>query len=90
MGQTVCRDVHLSGKCHKARPDPDAFEPDAFAIDATRIRSELGWRPQEDFDSGIRRTVQWYLDNAWWWRPIRERKYMGERLGRATSYGSRG
>ena len=53
------------------------------AIDATKLESELGWEAQENFDAGIRKTVQWYLDNDWWWRPIRERRYAGERLGRA-------
>jgi len=52
-----------------------------YAIDATKIRTELGWVPEESFDSGIVKTVQWYLDNDWWWRPIREKKYAGQRLG---------
>lgn len=52
-----------------------------YAIDPTKLASELGWRPQENFSTGIRRTVQWYLENEWWWRPIRERKYAGQRLG---------
>jgi len=52
-----------------------------YAIDASRLRRELGWQPAETFESGIRRTVCWYLDNEWWWRPIRERTYQGERLG---------
>jgi len=52
-----------------------------YAIDATKIRTELGWTPEESFDSGIVKTVQWYLDNAWWWRPIRDKKYAGQRLG---------
>ncbi|MCG3178527.1 MAG: dTDP-glucose 4,6-dehydratase 2 [Phycisphaerae bacterium] len=52
-----------------------------YAIDATKIEDELGWRARENFDTGIRKTVQWYLDNEWWWRPIREGKYAGERLG---------
>ncbi len=52
-----------------------------YAIDASKIRRELGWCPEEDFDSGIANTVQWYLDHAWWWQPIREKKYAGERLG---------
>ena len=42
---------------------------------------ELGWKPRENFETGIRRTVQWYLDNEWWWKPIHEKKYAGERLG---------
>ena len=44
-----------------------------YAIDATRIEQELGWRPQETFDTGIEKTVRWYLDNEAWWRPIVER-----------------
>jgi dTDP-glucose 4,6-dehydratase len=51
-----------------------------YAIDATRLETELGWRAQENFETGIEKTVQWYLDNEWWWRPLRER-YAGERLG---------
>jgi dTDP-glucose 4,6-dehydratase len=51
-----------------------------YAIDATKLETELGWRAQEDFDSGIEKTVQWYLDNAWWWQPLRD-GYGGERLG---------
>jgi len=58
------------------RPGHDA----RYAIDASKLEDELGWRAQEDFDSGIRKTVQWYLANEWWWRPLRER-YAGERLG---------
>ena len=58
------------------RPGHDA----RYAIDATRLENELGWRALENFDTGIEKTVQWYLDNEWWWRPLRER-YAGERLG---------
>ena len=54
-----------------------------YAIDATKLETELGWKAQENFDTGIRRTIQWYLDNDWWWRPIREGRYAGERLGKA-------
>ncbi len=54
-----------------------------YAIDATKLETELGWRALEDFDSGIRRTVQWYLDNEWWWGPLRAQRYAGERLGKA-------
>ena len=43
--------------------------------------TELGWKPREDFASGIRKTVAWYLANDWWWRPLREGRYAGERLG---------
>ncbi|MCD2317561.1 dTDP-glucose 4,6-dehydratase [Sphingomonas sp. IC-11] len=44
-----------------------------YAIDATRIEQELGWRPQETFETGIEKTVRWYLDNEAWWRPIVEK-----------------
>ncbi len=54
-----------------------------YAIDASKIERELGWSPAESFDSGLEKTVDWYLANEWWWRPLRERKYAGERLGAA-------
>lgn len=52
-----------------------------YAIDSTKIRSELDWQPLETFEGGLLRTVDWYLNNEWWWRPIRERTYGGDRLG---------
>jgi dTDP-glucose 4,6-dehydratase len=52
-----------------------------YAIDPSKTERELGWRAAESFDSGIARTVGWYLDNAWWWRPLRDQRYAGERLG---------
>lgn len=58
-----------------------------YAIDASRLESELGWRAQETFDTGIEKTVLWYLDNDWWWRPLREKVYSGERLGTAVGAG---
>lgn len=54
-----------------------------YAIDPSKLMGELGWRPREDFETGIRKTVRWYLDNAWWWGPIRAGRYAGERLGTA-------
>lgn len=54
-----------------------------YAIDATKLETELGWKAQENFESGIRRTIQWYLDNSWWWEPLRAKRYAGERLGKA-------
>jgi dTDP-glucose 4,6-dehydratase len=52
-----------------------------YAIDASKLERELGWRPQESFETGIAKTIRWYLDNEAWWRPILERNYAGERLG---------
>lgn len=52
-----------------------------YAIDPSKLMNELGWRPRENFETGIRKTVQWYLDNDWWWRPIHEKRYAGQRLG---------
>ncbi len=52
-----------------------------YAIDPTRIREELGWRPSVTVEEGLERTVQWYLDNEDWWRPLLERKGVGQRLG---------
>lgn len=52
-----------------------------YAIDAGKIGRELGWTPAESFESGLKSTVEWYLGNDWWWRPIREGAYCGERLG---------
>jgi dTDP-glucose 4,6-dehydratase len=54
-----------------------------YAIDPSKIERDLGWSAQESFDSGLEKTVDWYLANEWWWRPVRERKYAGERLGAA-------
>lgn len=54
-----------------------------YAIDAAKIRRELGWRPRESFESGLRKTVEWYLANRGWWEPILEGRYGGERLGAA-------
>jgi dTDP-glucose 4,6-dehydratase len=53
-----------------------------YAIDCSKIERELGWRPQETFETGLRRTVAWYLDNTAWWQAIRSGKYRGGRLGR--------
>ncbi|RBP88222.1 dTDP-glucose 4,6-dehydratase [Rhodobacter sp. 140A] len=59
------------------RPGHDA----RYAIDPTRIRTELGWRPSVTVEEGLARTVQWYLDNEPWWRALQGRKGVGERLG---------
>ncbi|MER9248405.1 dTDP-glucose 4,6-dehydratase [Mesorhizobium sp. M0590] len=64
-----------------------AFVPDRpghdrrYAIDVSKIRGDLGWAPRESFDGSLARTVDWYLQNEWWWGPIRHDRYAGERLG---------
>jgi dTDP-glucose 4,6-dehydratase len=52
-----------------------------YAIDPTRIRDELGWRPSVTLDQGLEKTVQWYLDNEAWWKPLQSRDGVGMRLG---------
>jgi dTDP-glucose 4,6-dehydratase len=52
-----------------------------YAIDCSRIETELGWKQRESFETGIAATIDWYLANGWWWQPLRAGKYAGERLG---------
>jgi dTDP-glucose 4,6-dehydratase len=52
-----------------------------YAVDPTKIETELGWYALETFETGLEKTVQWYLDNEAWWRPLRAKSYGGERLG---------
>jgi dTDP-glucose 4,6-dehydratase len=61
----------------KDRPGHDR----RYAIDCSKIERELGWSARETFETGLEKTIEWYIDNEWWWRPLRER-YAGERLGR--------
>lgn len=58
------------------RPGHDA----RYAIDASRLETELGWRARETFETGLAKTVAWYLSNDWWWKPLSSR-YAGDRLG---------
>jgi dTDP-glucose 4,6-dehydratase len=80
------------------RPDPEgpherliAFVSDRpghdarYAIDASKIEAELGWRPRETFESGLAKTVRWYVGNRPWWESIRSGSYRGERLGLGTA-----
>ena len=90
--QTICRILdELRPRENGSYADQITFVADRpghdqrYAIDAAKLRGELGWQPEENFDTGIRRTVQWYLDNRWWWGPIREKKYAGERLGKGDA-----
>ena len=61
----------------KDRPGHDL----RYAIDASKIEKELGWTPEETFESGLRKTVEWYLNNRQWWLRVRDGSYRGERLG---------
>ena len=61
----------------KDRPGHDV----RYAIDASKIERELGWSPEESFETGIRKTVQWYLNNQSWWQRVLDGSYAGERLG---------
>ncbi|MEH0874422.1 dTDP-glucose 4,6-dehydratase [Pectobacterium cacticida] len=61
----------------KDRPGHDM----RYAIDAGKIERELGWRPEETFETGMRKTVSWYLNNEKWWRSVLDGSYAGERLG---------
>ena len=61
----------------KDRPGHDV----RYAIDASKIERELGWKPEETFETGLEKTVQWYLDNEWWWKAVQDGSYQRERLG---------
>ncbi len=61
----------------KDRPGHDV----RYAIDASKIQRELGWTPEETFETGLEKTVQWYLDNEAWWRAVQDGSYQRERLG---------
>ena len=85
--RTICAhmdDLHPAGAPHADlitfvtdRPGHDR----RYAIDPTRIRDELGWRPSVTVEEGLRRTVEWYLANEDWWRPLLSRDGVGKRLG---------
>jgi dTDP-glucose 4,6-dehydratase len=55
-----------------------------YAIDPGKTEAEIGWRARESVETGLDKTVRWYLDNEAWWRPLRDRRYAGERLGLVT------
>jgi dTDP-glucose 4,6-dehydratase len=94
--ETICdlldAKAPLEGGC--SRRDLIRFVPDRpghdrrYAIDPAKIERELGWHAQETFDSGIEKTVDWFLANEDWWRPIRDGRYAGERLGGGKDAGA--
>lgn len=85
--RTICTlldEMHPQGAPHDRlityvtdRPGHDL----RYAIDPSRIRAELGWRPSVTLEEGLRRTVRWYLDNEAWWKPLQARQGVGQRLG---------
>ena len=54
-----------------------------YAIDASKIKQDLGWEPEETFETGLRKTVEWYLNNSEWCQHVQDGSYYGERLGLA-------
>lgn len=90
--ETICDtlDARVPLPGGKSRRDLITFVTDRpghdrrYAIDATKLEDELGWKAEESFDTGLAKTVDWYLDNRWWWEPIRSGSYAGERLGKTA------
>ncbi|EKE77267.1 dTDP-glucose 4,6-dehydratase [Oceanibaculum indicum] len=86
-------DARLPESTHRPHNGLKSFVADRpghdkrYAIDCTKIERELGWTPAETFESGLARTVDWYLANEGWWRPVLEGTYQGQRLGQASGAG---
>ena len=84
-----CLDAKVPLPGRRSRRDLIRFVADRpghdrrYAIDPAKIERELGWRASQSFESGLDATIDWYLANDWWWRPIREQRYAGNRLGAA-------
>jgi dTDP-glucose 4,6-dehydratase len=56
-----------------------------YAIDASKIEGELGWKAKYTFETGLKDTISWYMSNQDWWQPLRSARYAGERLGKTSS-----
>jgi len=88
--ETICDLVDEMAPAPVRRRDLVTFVQDRpghdqrYAIDCSKIARELGWMPKETFESGLRKTVRWYLDNRPWWEAIRAGNYQGQRLGIAV------
>ena len=85
--ETICDLLDARRPLDRPRRELIAFVADRpghdrrYAIDASKIERELGWTPRESFETGLAKTIDWYLDNASWWEPIRSGTYAGARLG---------
>ncbi|WP_435165298.1 dTDP-glucose 4,6-dehydratase [Falsirhodobacter sp. 1013] len=85
--QTICAILDEKRPKNHAYADQITFVTDRpghdlrYAIDPTRIRTELGWRPSVTLEQGLEKTVDWYLANETWWRPLQDRQGVGQRLG---------
>ena len=88
---TICDLLdRIQGSTHGPRRRLITFVPDRpghdrrYAIDAAKIEQKLGWRARETFDTGLEKTVRWYLDNRYWWQSILDRGYQAKRIGRGS------
>ncbi|WP_341582320.1 dTDP-glucose 4,6-dehydratase [Marinobacter metalliresistant] len=85
--ETICDILQELVPKHTSYRDQITFVKDRpghdlrYAIDASKIENDLGWTPQETFKTGLRKTIQWYLDNETWWKRVQDGSYQGERLG---------
>ena len=83
-------DAHVGGRRHanliefvEDRPGHDL----RYAVDSLKIENYLDWKPSLSFEDGLRKTVDWYLENKDWWEPLQTEKYAGQRLGLANKGG---
>jgi len=83
----ACLDELLPESPHRPHEQLITFVTDRpghdlrYAIDSSRVRDELGWRPEHGLDEGLKQTVAWYLENRWWWQAIRDGGFKDERQG---------
>ena len=86
VAETICDTLDDLNRPNGSRRDLIKYVQDRpghdrrYAVDVSATTAELGWSPSESFESGLRRTIDWYAANEWWWRPL-EKRYDGRRLG---------
>ncbi len=86
--ESICDILDAKSQLDKPRRELIEFVTDRpghdmrYAIDASKIKLDLGWEPSLTFEEGLEKTIDWYLANEWWWKPIREDRYSGQRLGK--------